>query len=311
MPLEKERFFSLLSLFLSIASFGLICWLIYRFFSLAPTNLDLYARQFMLGRWNLFPEPAERNCFLFGIFYLPLASIFCYIGLQKLDRCYPGCFQFTQNSSFLRARDLALFILFLGWLVIMVKSSTEPSFTGSLEVTYPFVSLVFILFFLILGLFLQRASVKLADNVYFVIAWLGMILFSLIQLIPESLFLTNYEILHPISVILGGINQVWLGKTMLVNCFSQYGILWPHMAELVFRLLPFTIFTVSLYFAALTFIVWLLFFLVIRNVTGSPRFASLSVLFMLGIYHTLNISAKPYAPYFQYLPLRVLPPALL
>jgi hypothetical protein len=310
----KRSFFFLCSLGLAIASFYLLCSAVYYYYGLHPVDLAA-CYQLFPGNENFLkdtirPEPAENLCYLAGIVWLPVSAFLAYLFLIWLDRKYNTLFVWAENKTFNRIIDAALVLgAVIGGYIILRASNAENG-TGHFFINYGHSSLwsILVLFLPLAALAWRRAPAVSKLYFYAGIAAAGLV--SLTQIVPASMFVNEFEVTFNLSIFLGTVNQAFLGKTMLADCFSQYGILWPHCFELLLHIIGFTITNLSLIFASLSFLTWLSILLALRGKMGDSWFLPLSLLSIIGLSYTMAISENNFHPYFAYLPLRTICPAL-
>lgn len=139
-----------------------------------------------------------------------------------------------------------------------------------------------------------------------------LLLLSCLLIITDSVFLKYLSIRDNFNVILGTVNQVVHGRTVLVDVTSQYGILYPYLAAAALKAFGTSISTVSLLFAALSFLSLAFLALAVSRALGFSLLSFCLCFAIVGSAHPFIYAAvlnkDPYllAPYYAYLPIRVL-----
>ena len=83
--------------------------------------------------------------------------------------------------------------------------------------------------------------------------------------VPESPSAGWYWQLH-FDLLLGAINQVLHGKTVLVDTSSQYGVLYPYVGAVFARLFGMSVLTTSLFFVLLSLLsMWFVYLAILRK----------------------------------------------
>jgi len=305
----KRSFFFVFSVVLALTSFYLICSVVYYYYQLHPVDLASCLQPF-LAYDAILPEPAERVCYLIGIAWLPAGAFLSYLFINWLDRKYNTLFAWAENKAFNQIIDMALVLGAILWGYCILRASGVEQGAGHFFVHYGPASLWSICLLFALLIVLVKLKAPAVSRLYFYAAIAAVGLLSLTQVVPESLFVVEWDVTFNLSILLGAVNQVYLGKTMLVDSFSQYGILWPHFLELLLHVIGFTLTNISLIFVLLFFLTWFSIVMALRKKMGDSWFLLLSILSVVGLSYALGISRNDFHPYFAYLPLRTICPAL-
>jgi hypothetical protein len=309
----KDLFFIAASIVLAIFTFIPVCWIL-RDPTPARAYIERYAPYFVYGARNLYPEFNERMYYVLGIFYLPGASLLLYLLGRYLDRLRPAWFRFVENGGFPLLRDFIVADLIFVWGYAVFKFGGMDVGMGRFSL-YVNPYLFWAAAILFAGWILSwnripdawRAPSRLILPAGILVIGLN----SLLLLVPEGLFFSNPFVTHHGGLLLGSVNQVLHGKTVLVDLKSQYGILYPHVVEIVFRVIPLTLLCLSVVFTALSFLSYWFMFLAMRERMGRQSwFAVVGAIVVLVIsqpfYECLITEFHTNFPNYAYLPIRML-----
>lgn len=157
--------------------------------------------------------------------------------------------QYFQSSAFVPSMQKEGYVYFQGF-----------SWKEFLFVAIGFIPIVFI-YMNPLKKLLYFSSFKLIRLVLDGIVLAG-ILFSISIVVPWDA--RNWVGIADFGPIIGIINDVLGGKTILVNSYSQYGLLMPYVASLIFNIVPLTYFTFFQLLYLLTIIGYVLIYIALR-----------------------------------------------
>jgi hypothetical protein len=100
---------------------------------------------------------------------------------------------------------------------------------------------------------------------------------------------------HHVNFFLGPINEVYRGKSMMVDARAQYGLLNTYIPAAIFGVTGISYGAYTFYAMALCIVFALLMFLLLKRVTGSVILAALGVLGYLNIvFFRTNWAYEPY-----------------
>lgn len=141
-------------------------------------------------------------------------------------------------------------------------------------------------------------------------------IFSLARIQDESSFKeSTWEYVHHFASLVSSTVQAQFGKTLLVDMDNTYG-LYPHLLQPIFWLIGLNVLTFTIVFSILTAVALALLLRTFWGAIGRKWLAGLGFIaaacFMalgLGINNAREVGGG-YDPYYQYLPLRVLFPAI-
>ncbi len=223
------------------------------------------------------PEPAERYLYLLGLACIPTLPTAVYGLLRWLGRRPTGITALLERPRLLLARDTALVLGIVGWLYFLAWQSEFSRLPTLL--TYSLVLLGLIVLSLRLRLTVPRLVVGT------VIA--ALLLFSTwMMTINVDWLVSTWYSTHHFDVPLGAVNQVWRGRTILVDSTSQYGIIYPYIAA--WSLAPFglSVRTLSAFFAVVCLLCWVLAYAAVGRKTGYGSIATLAfTASFLGVTH--------------------------
>src|SRR3989339_313950 len=233
----KENLIFFISLVTSIFSYYLICRLL-KGNSMFIADISSYAGYFADSSF-LKPEPFEKFCFLFGLIYVPIV----FVVLYKLVYIFKGAeagfecwiFKITLNYYWLR------FALIL---------------------------------FILLMLFHKKFS-NINSKAFFITGVLIILATTITQFHTNNIIIRNPFINAHFSMIAGAVNQAANGKTILVDMFSQYGVLYPYIGAIFTKIFGHSILNISIYFLVLIFLSFLFMYMALNEKLGADSWYSL------------------------------------
>ncbi len=293
---DKDNLFLISSLIGAISSYVFLLTILPNY-GMSSYSIDNLSRQFLDPHF-LKPETFERFAFLLGIFYLPIIALLIYRFLFFIDKRHENL-KYDLISSLL----YGIIIMVIGF--ILVENS---SWFWKFFFNYFFLRVnIFIFLFLLLW---RQISDKMDSLLFYISSMAVVFVASLTQFTTDNLMATNFSINHHFSLIIGAINQVAHGKTVLVDLTSQYGVLYPYLGALFAKVFGFSIFNISLFFVLLIFITYLFIYLTLAiNIGYKSWFSFLALLAIIGLthpfYETMMLDGV-YNTYYQYIPLRTI-----
>lgn len=306
---HKENLIFLISMISAVLSYVLLCKLVGR---IHPFNVDvsLYAQCFISSNF-LKPEPFEMFCFVFGLFYLPVSFIMCYFFLDRLDSKNNILRMFYSNDSFNKMQNIVLMAALFLWGYYMLKGAKLgiECWTFNINLNYYWLKIVLVLFVSLL--LFSRIYNRVNSPIIFIIGLFIILATSLTQIHTNKIMVDNGFINAHFGMIAGAINQVFHGKTILVEISSLYGILYPYFGALFTKILGLNILNISIYFVSLIFLSFLFIYLALSEKIGYGSWVSLvSLIAVTGIAHPFFISTTLFGgvnnTYYQYHPIRVI-----
>src|SRR3989338_2782487 len=216
---------------------------------------------FVNGRLDLWPEPGERRIFLFGIIFLPFVSAVNYLLLTYTAK-KNLIFRNIISDPYLNLATAWSGLIFFLWLLTFIISDLFKT----KEQNFYFIfhtPLHYFLIFIFLGILLVFGVkiIKTKNTAFFLLGIISIILTSLYPLMPEKYFYKGWSTTHHFDQIFNLIIQAYHGKTSLVDFVSQYGVIYPHAAELFLKIFSFNFFTVNLFFTLLAIISFIFLYL--------------------------------------------------
>jgi hypothetical protein len=270
------------------------------------------------------PEPLEKARYLMGLLCIPTIPTALYVGLRSAwaefgPVAVARLRAYAEDRTVLACRDVSVVAAGGSWLAWLAVNSDIPNACGLLVIAAASGMACWIGRATI-GRILAAAGWVIVPGLL-LLAWWD-------QLIGEEWFWLDFNIWHHVDILLGAVNQVAHGKTILVDTSSQYGILYPYIAAAAAA--PFGVGVVSLagFFATLGLVQIVLAYLAIArlpSVTGAWRTGFLAIYCglavpMLGgalfnLPDTVCLPSEPRgftcAPiYYQYFPLRTFWPTV-
>lgn len=288
----------------SILLFSAVAAAIY---SLVPKPGDV---SLLFAAWNrnlLSPETAERLAYIVGLaYFLVLPTLLS----LAVGRFLPGIRAYLSAA---RAGGIG----WGGWLSVLlgvwalaVSLRTMKKFN-----TYPlffFCAAAAVLLVKFLPRWHPSATVEGRGRYYtagfFLLLAAGS---AALMFVDEGILALQPGVSDSFYVLLATITQVFHGHTVLVDMPSQYGVLYPYLGALVVSLFGFSIKPLSVFFVSLVFLSLCFILLAMYR---KLRFSALSALLAAAVvglshpfYYAAILGINPYhmAPYYAYLPIRV------
>jgi hypothetical protein len=262
----------------------------------------------MFSSWNakvLAPEPAERFVYAFGLAYFLLVPALLRVSVERFfpdaKRAFFAAYEKAPGRFWTMCYSGAAI-----WL-LLVSGRTLLKYHISPAVMVGFAGAAAASMFVsgrpseIRGL----KSALIAVSVVF--AALG----ASLLVVNESVLAASPAVSDSFYVLLGTLNQVFHGRTVLVDLPSQYGVLFPYLGAAVVSVFGASVATVSAYFVAIILLTFLFLMWAVYRKMGVTPLAAVSFFALLGLAHpffyasTLGIDPYSMAPYYAYLPVRV------
>lgn len=252
------------------------------------------------------PEPQEKFLYLFGLCCIPILPTLFYAVLCWLNNRSPNRFAWMDSRKLMLIGDTGIIIGIVGWLCALGRHTDIVSMWLKLAMVLPVAMLLPML----------QGKVDHKTRVVFgVLAALLIVLCATLSCQSEDRLLQYTGMYHHFDLMLGAVNQVYHGKTILVDTTSQYGILYPYMAALAAW--PFGLTPVSLmgFFVATSVVALVFLYLAIARKTGFGTPLSLALfLGVTSLVHTFFSLWRPVGQlfdagvFYQCYPLRILFP---
>ncbi len=248
------------------------------------------------------PEPMERMLYLVGLISIPTLPTLFYGLLACWGRRYPRLGRCLANPYGLTVRDGLVVGGVLLWLGFLAQRSQIPAASSYLA-----------------GACLLSVLAPLATICTFAgrpwtvrIAAVGVILSAWTLLLREQSEIGGrLDSTYHFDLLLGAVNQVMHGRTILVDATSQYGILYPYVAAIAVAPFGLSATHLSLFFVGLSLPALALVYAIYARKMGSGSPGALvCLLATLAVFHPFWGSAlfdfAPCVVYYQYFPLRVI-----
>ena len=299
----KSDLLHLLSLAISISAFVIFCRYLWNERQILWAGLD--------------PAKAgssfTRACYLAGMIFLPGAAIVVRLGFDLFSRKQPGSFNFwgrPLSKTFFAAFGLILVFL-AGYIVLNAPGEGYKPLDFFSRLDFG------CLLFSFLALMFLFAAGKKADRA--VSRWFfaaGIILVSaaaLAQVISMNDVAGGNFISYHFSLIVGAVNQIIGGRTILVDQLSQYGSFYPYAAAVFPILFGRTLVVLSGFFVFLIGLSWLFVYFALGERMGKRSlWALISLAILAGMMHSTfesRLLMGDILPYYQYTPIRLIFPA--
>lgn len=123
------------------------------------------------------------------------------------------------------------------------------------------------------------------------IIMLTVVLINFGYLIETGIWVNYYH--H--NFIIATINDLFQGKHLLVDTFSQYGLLYPWFLYLIFHVLPFSYMNLYLLFMIFTWIYFFILFFFLKELTKSKWYAFIGLYVVMGVNMLFNYTTYPFS----------------
>ncbi|OGS46180.1 MAG: hypothetical protein A2539_05000 [Elusimicrobia bacterium RIFOXYD2_FULL_34_15] len=309
----KEKLIFIISLVISVISYYLICKSLSGSRAFIP-DISAYADYFVEARF-LKPEPFEKFCFLFGLIYVPLIFVFLHEMISHFEEKHKFLYPFYSNTFFDKLFNLILVVVMFLWGFYILKGAEAgyECWIFKVYLNYYWFRIALILF--VTAILFRGILDKLNSKVFFAIGILIILATTLTQLHTNRIMMTNQYINAHFGMIVGAINQAANGKTILVNMFSQYGVLYPYAGAIFTGIFGHNILNISFFFLLLIFLSYLFMYMALGEKMGYRSWFTLfSLIALIGIAHMFYVSIILYGgvnnTYYQYQPIRTIFSAL-
>ena len=248
------------------------------------------------------PEPMERMLYLVGLASIPTLPTLFYGLLACGSRRFPRLGRWVANPCLLGVRDGLVAGFVLLWLGFLAHRSQIPAASYYLAAAC------------LPAVLAPLATAGASTARPWAIRWAaaGVILAAWALLFWERSEIGSHlgATLH-FDLLLGAVNQVMHGRTILVDATSQYGILYPYVAAAVVAPFGLSATHLSLFFLGLSLLSLALVYLIYARKMGSGSpWALVCLLATLAVLHpSWNGALFHYrvgVVYYQYFPLRVI-----
>ena len=226
------------------------------------------------------PEPMERMLYLVGLASIPTLPTLFYGLLAWGSRWFPRFWCCLANPYGLAARDGLVVGVVLVWLGFLAQRSQIPAASYYLAGAC--------LLAVLAPLATRYAPAARPWTVR--IAAAGVILSAWALLFREQseIGVRVNSTVH-FDLLLGAVNQVMHGRTILVDTTSQYGIVYPYVAAAVVAPFGLSATHLSLFFVGLSLPTLALVYLIYARKMGSGSPGALvSLLATLAVFHPLR-----------------------
>jgi hypothetical protein len=309
-PLEISRTTFLVGLAAFVSVSACIYGIVYGILQLYHPYVNAAAVNFFIEpcRVGVRPEPVERMQFFISVVITPFLVLLFW---NLFSRLFAWC-KLKSSTLMLLYWTLSLGSV-IGILAFAIRILGKyPLFFGASEaIKKPWVLLVVPVFFIV-GIYLfssqsiissgKSLSSRIGSGV------LDMLAFVVIGVVVIThIFNKN---VHPgagnhFDAVFYSVSQVLGGKTLLVDCISQYG-LYPHFLEPILRLVGGTILNFSILMSLLLGLCFFGLWIVFKQVVKNRMIAFLGFLTVIYTVFQVKIFTGFFDPYYQYFPIRLL-----
>ena len=275
------------------------------------------------------PEPMERMLYLVGLISIPTLPTLFYGLLTCCGRRLPRLGRCLANPCGLAVRDGLIVVVVLAWLIFLARGSEIPAASYYLAASSLLAVLaslacptdVFGVQRVVAAFHRRRAAYRTESgdkSPHSKRAWVvrlaaaGLILTAGALLLREQSSIgRQFGATYHFDLLLGAVNQVMHGRTILVDTTSQYGILYPYVAAAVVAPFGLSVTHLGLFFVGLAMSAMALIYLIFALKMGSGAPGTLvGLLATLAVLHPFGAGVLfdlgPSALYYQYFPLRVI-----
>jgi hypothetical protein len=279
----------------------------------ASVNPSALKHLFIIAASEARPEPAEFLQYITGVFLFPLLAL----GLASILR--QGLSHLAKRTNLILLRNiLGGFIIvpamFLIWYDNLVLN--QIYMRPSILFTHPLVFSVMVL--AALALIVYSSEARVADwlrhsrlgRLLISIPLYGLALLAgLINIFTSSAITLDPVYTNHFNAVFYAMSQVHAGKTILVDLVHQYG-LYPHFLNLIFAATNLSVFKYTFVMAILVAIGMASVAMFLRREI-SNALLGLGGFFSIVYYGYFILKPAPgYDPYFQYMPVRFIGPAV-
>ncbi len=210
------------------------------------------------------PEPLEKARYLAGLLCIPAIPTALYLGLRSAwSEAGPAAAArmraFACDPAVLAWRDASLVAVIVIWLAWLAMNSTIPNVSALIVVAGVGGAACWI-GRPVIGRALGAAGWFIVPGLM-LLAWWD-------QLLGENWFWADFNIWHHVDILLGAVNQVAHGKTVLVDTSSQYGILYPYVAAAFTAPFGLSVASLTAFFATLGLVQIVLVYVAIARLSS-------------------------------------------
>jgi hypothetical protein len=251
------------------------------------------------------PKPQERAMYVIVcVLAVPIITIWYFV-LRKLFEKINNRFSF---NIFLLIMTGSVFLV--ANLIIKDFSSTTFNYLQSSVLTrHLWIYMAIVVPLVIFMIFLwEKYKLTLKINVSSIVLFLYIFLVALILFLANVFSYNTYSGPN-LNAALYSVSQVFQGKTILVNVFSQYG-LYPHFLEPVFIVTGFSVSIFSIIMSLINAIAFSLAILSLKKIIKNPIILLLtSTAFVYITIFLIQVTFERMIYYANW-PIRILPPCI-
>ncbi|MCX7049730.1 MAG: LamG domain-containing protein [Candidatus Sumerlaeota bacterium] len=272
-----------------------------------PADPQEIARMFIWNYWHFKSEPLERLRYLSALILSPL-FLWMFFAIFRRFLRKPLEISFVRHSIY--GALLVLLLIAASWFLYFVLKTVPYYINDSLPWLHPFYSLLFFLGVIQLILISRNRS---ANRIAGWLVWLAYV-YLLVIIIKTCVFNEYYIFVGTgafgahFNPVFHSVVQVCLGKAVLVNLPSQYG-LYPHFLEPLFRIIGLSVYSFTVTMGLLLALSFLCVLLVLRdNIRNKSLELIAFVAFIYIGFFLARIRFLAPESYFQVFPIRFLFP---
>jgi len=257
------------------------------------------------------PEPFEKFCFLFGLIYVPIVFVVLYKLVSFFEGKYKFLFPFYSNNYFNMTFNIIVVAVMFLWGYYIFKGAEAGFECWIFKITLNYYWLRFALILFILLMLFHKKFSNINSKAFFITGVLIILATTITQFHTNNIIIRNPFINAHFSMIAGAVNQAANGKTILVDMFSQYGVLYPYIGAIFTKIFGHSILNISIYFLVLIFLSFLFMYMALNEKLGADSWYSLlSLIALIGIVHIFYVSIILFGgvnnTYYQYQPIRTI-----
>jgi hypothetical protein len=275
--MKNDWIFAWASLALAVTAFWALALFLQQIVPAPIPDVGLFLPEY---RQAVQPEPLERLTFLAGLLCIPALPTCSYWWLTRKGRIAPA---WLRRPIVLVLRDVLLVGAGFVWLNWLTEASQVPGMSKYLVAALACSA--------VLSVLAIKTAVPTGKRVLPIVVCVAVLLLAWrTQIINDNWFLLEFNLWHHVDILMGAVNGILHGRTVLIDMSSQYGILWPYVAALAIWPLGLSVPSISHFFAALMLLQILFVYLGLGRRFGYGSWSTAIFLTAyVGLTHTLFV----------------------
>ena len=274
-------------------------------------NAEAVQRLFIFAPENYHPEPQERMQYIVDTLSLPFVCALLYFSISRLFTKL-RLHKFGKIYWLLSLEVVVITVIYLFLLAFSARLG-YPYLKVNLLAQKPILAVLLSVFLLLALLIFQTGGKWASALKKFLLDPFSLALGVALILLVSAAYIFNEadEFVPGVHFVafFDSVVQVFLGKTLLVDMASQYG-LYALLLKPLFKIIGLSVLNFTLVMAALKALAFLSMFLMLRKATRNKLIAFLGFATILFFSCVLGAADIGTDPFFQYIPLRLIFPAL-